>query len=85
MKSISARLDALEHRPESMIPAFLVEFLDGHTEMVYGGAIIRYHDGVRRIVYDGRHQGAVDGAALYAALNPDIDLLARNAKKGMII
>ena len=73
-KSISARLAALENAPRSAIPKFHVEFLDGHTETAYGGTLIRYHDGVRRITYDGMHQGAVDGAALYAAMYPEIEI-----------
>lgn len=76
-KSISARLAALESAPRSAIPKFHIEYLDGHTETAYGGTLIRYHDGVRRITYDGMHQGAVDGAALYAALYPDIELLPK--------
>lgn len=74
-KNIMARLEQLEHRPQSMIPKFRIEYLDGHTETAYGGTIIRYHDGVQRITYDGTHQGAADGAALYAAMYPDIELL----------
>ena len=74
MKSISVRLEKLENAPKSMIPKFHIEFLDGHTETAYGSTIIRYHDGVQRITYDGMHQGAVDGAALYAALHPDVEI-----------
>ena len=74
MKSISVRLEKLENAPKSMIPKFHVEFLDGHTETAYGGTIIRYHDGVRRITYDGTHQGAVDGAALYRAMYQEIEI-----------
>ena len=74
-RSIAERLKRLEARPQNAIPKFRIEFLDGHTEIAYGGTIIRYYDGVKRITYDGRHQGAVDGAALYAAMYPGIDIL----------
>lgn len=73
-RNITARLAALENAPRSAIPKFCVEYLDGHTETAYGGTIIRYHDGVRRITYDGTHQGAVDGAALYRAMYPEIEI-----------
>lgn len=77
MRNVADRLKRLENAPRSAIPKFQVEFTDGHTETVYGATIIRYHDNVKRITYDGQHQGAVDGAALYAALYPDIEILAR--------
>lgn len=65
MKSISARLDALEHRPQNMIPRFTAVFEDGHTETFWGGEVPRYGAkyGVKRIEYDGGHQPAVDVSA----------------------
>ena len=75
--SVERRLQQLEHRPENAIPKFHVEFQDGHTETAYGGTIIRYHDGVQRITYDGTHQGAVDGAALYVAMYPNVEILPK--------
>lgn len=74
MHSIDTRLRQLENAPKNAIPKFHIEYLDGRTETAYGGTLIRYHDGVRRITYDGTHQGAVDGAALYAAMYPEIEI-----------
>ena len=75
MKSISTRLERLENAPHNAIPRFHVEFLDGHKETVYGNTVIRYRDKVKRITYDGKNQSAVDGAALYAAMYPGIEIL----------
>lgn len=71
--SINTRLSKLEHRPQNAIPAFRVEYLDGTTTTVYGATLIRYRDGVARIVYNESHQGAVNEIALYHALYPEIE------------
>lgn len=70
-KSILKRLEALENRPEGQIPRLCVEYEDGHTETVYGFAILAMQECVRRVTYDGQHQPSVDAAALYIALCGD--------------
>ena len=72
--SINTRLSKLEHRPQNAIPAFHVEYLDGTTTTAYGATLIRYHDGVARVVYNESHQSAVDEIALYHALYPEIEI-----------
>lgn len=77
-RSILRRLEVLENAPQSQIPKLRVEFEDGHTETVYGFSVLAYQEGVRRVTYDGQHQPSVDAAALYGALNPDVDISTEN-------
>lgn len=79
MKSISARLERLEHRPQSQIPRFLATFEDGHTETFWGGEVLRYGKdyGVKRVEYDENHQPAVDQIALYSLLHEDVEIVPK--------
>lgn len=75
MKSISQRLAALEHRPQSMFPRFTIEYTDGHREKFIGADIIAHHDGIRRITFDGQRQPSVDTAALYRMLHDCVEVV----------
>lgn len=76
MRSISARLELLEHRPQRQIPRFVAEFEDGHSETRWGAEILRYgkDDGVKRVRFDDEHQPSVDQIALYSMLHPDVEI-----------
>lgn len=69
-KSILRRLETLESRPQSKIPVFHAELINGSTQTVYGYELLRLKD-VHRVTYDGQHQPSVDAAALYRALCGD--------------
>lgn len=73
--SISARLDALEHRPQSRIPRLILEYADGRQEVFSGADVIAHYAGVKRVIFDGEHQPSVDVAALYQALHEDVEVV----------
>lgn len=75
--SISARLDALEHRPQSIIPRLTLEYVDGRREVFAGADVIAHYAGVKRVIFDSEHQPSVDAAALYQALHKDIEVVAQ--------
>lgn len=78
MKSISARLEQLEHRPQSQFPRFILEYKDGRRENFVGADIISHYMGVKRVFFDETHQPSVDAATLYALLHDDIEVLPTN-------
>ena len=79
MKSISARLEQLENRPQNQIPRFSAAFEDGHTETFWGAEVLRYGKscGVKSITFDGQHQNAVDTIALYALLHDGVEVVEK--------
>lgn len=76
MKSIAERLQRLENRPQSKIPRFLATFDDGHSEVFWGGEVLRYgkDHSVKHVHFDGQNQNGVDIAALYALLHDGIEI-----------
>lgn len=77
MKSVSARLERLEHRPQGAIPRFVIEYTDGRKEHFTGADIISHYEGVRHVYFDPQHQASVDTAALYALLHDGIEVIPK--------
>lgn len=79
MRSVAERLRRLERRPQNQIPRFTAAFGDGHTEILWGAEVLRYgkESGVKRIIFDGQHQNAVDTIALYELLYDGVEVVEK--------
>lgn len=75
MATISARLTALEQRPQSKIPVFRVRFEDDSEQIAHGFELLRLTD-AKIIHYDSRQPCVAEVVGLYAALNPCVEVMA---------
>lgn len=75
MATISARLTALEQRPQNRIPRFSVELVDGSMVEAHGFELLRLTD-AKIIHYDSRQPCVAEVIGLYSALNPAVEVVA---------
>lgn len=79
MQTISARLHALEQRPQNRIPRFTVETVDGTTQTAHGYGLLAVSD-VRRVHFDPTQLCAQVVIDLFMALHGDEVEVVTNAQ-----